>query len=98
TNGSQLARHAEGLVSAGVRRVNVSIDSLDPTRFAAITRWGRLNQVLGGLAAAKAAGLAVKINTVALKGVNEDEFDRLIEWCAEQGFDLTFIEVMPIGD
>jgi cyclic pyranopterin phosphate synthase len=98
TNGSQLARHAEGLVAAGVRRVNVSIDTLDPARFATITRWGRLTQVLGGLEAAKAAGLAVKINTVALKGVNEGEFDRLIEWCGEQGFDLTFIEVMPMGD
>jgi GTP 3',8-cyclase len=98
TNGSQLARHAEALVAAGVRRVNVSIDTLDPARFAEITRWGRLNQVLDGLAAAKAAGLAVKINTVALKGVNEDEFDRLIEWCGQEGFDLTFIEVMPMGD
>jgi cyclic pyranopterin phosphate synthase len=98
TNGSQLARHAEALVAAGVRRVNVSIDTLDPAKFAEITRWGRLNQVLDGLAAAKAAGLAVKINTVALKGVNEDEFDRLIEWCGQEGFDLTFIEVMPMGD
>jgi GTP 3',8-cyclase len=98
TNGSQLARHAEALVGAGVRRVNVSIDTLDPAKFAEITRWGRLNQVLDGLAAAKAAGLAVKINTVALKGVNEDEFDGLIEWCGEEGFDLTFIEVMPMGD
>jgi cyclic pyranopterin phosphate synthase len=98
TNGSQLARHAEALVAAGVRRVNVSIDTLDPARFAEITRWGRLNQVLDGLAAAKTAGLAVKINTVALKGVNEDEFDRLIEWCGQEGFDLTLIEVMPMGD
>ena len=98
TNGSQLARHAEALVAAGVRRVNVSIDTLDPAKFAEITRWGRLNQVLDGLAAAKAAGLAVKINAVALKGVNEDELDRLIEWCGEEGFDLTFIEVMPMGD
>jgi GTP 3',8-cyclase len=98
TNGSQLARHAEALVAAGVRRINVSIDTLDPAKFAEITRWGRLNQVLDGLAAAKAAGLAVKINTVALKGVNEDEFDRLIEWCGQEGFDLTFIEVMPMGD
>ncbi|MEA2779629.1 MAG: 3,8-cyclase [Rhodospirillaceae bacterium] len=98
TNGSQLARHASGLVACGVRRVNVSIDTLDPDKFAAITRWGRLNQVLDGLAAAKAAGLAVKINAVALKGVNEDEFDRLIEWCGTEGFDLTLIEVMPMGD
>jgi cyclic pyranopterin phosphate synthase len=98
TNGSQLARFAEALYGAGVRRVNVSVDTLDPERFQAITRWGRLDQVLGGLEAARAAGLAVKINTVALKGVNEDEFDRLIEWCGERGFDLTFIEVMPMGD
>ena len=69
-----------------------------PQKFAAITRWGRLDAVLAGLAAAKAAGLAIKINTVALKGVNEDEFDQLIEWCGAQGFDLTIIEVMPMGD
>src|SRR4051794_29354304 len=92
TNGSQLARYAAELKSCGVERVNVSIDTLDPERFAAITRWGRLDQVLGGVAAAAAAGLAVKINTVALKGVNEDEFDRLVPWCGERGFDLTFIE------
>ncbi|HUN52279.1 MAG TPA: GTP 3',8-cyclase MoaA, partial [Candidatus Sulfotelmatobacter sp.] len=98
TNGSQLARHAADLFAAGVRRVNVSVDSLDEARFAAITRWGRLPQVLDGIAAAKAAGLAVKINTVALKGVNEDEFDRLIAWCGSEGFDLTFIETMPMGD
>jgi cyclic pyranopterin phosphate synthase len=98
TNGSQLARHAEALVKAGVRRINVSVDTLDPDRFRAITRWGDLGKVLDGIAAAKAAGLAVKINAVALKGVNEDEFDRLITWCGEQGFDLTLIETMPMGD
>ena len=98
TNGSQLVRHAADLAACGVRRINVSLDTLDPQKFAAITRWGRLDAVLEGLAAAKAAGLAIKINTVALKGVNEDEFDQLIEWCGAQGFDLTIIEVMPMGD
>jgi GTP 3',8-cyclase len=98
TNGSQLARYADELKSAGVKRINVSLDTLDPEKFAAITRWGKLNQVLDGLDAAKRAGLAVKINAVALKGVNDDEFDRLIGWCGEQGFDLTLIEVMPMGD
>ncbi|WP_085121043.1 GTP 3',8-cyclase MoaA [Tistlia consotensis] len=98
TNGSQLARYAEPLVAAGVRRVNVSLDTLDPDKFAAITRWGRLDKVLDGLAAAKAAGLEIKINAVALKGVNDDEIHRLVAWCGEEGFDLTFIEVMPMGD
>ena len=98
TNGSQLAKHSEALVRAGVRRVNVSLDTLDPEKFTAITRWGRLEKVLEGLAAAKAAGLAVKINTVALKGVNEDELHRLVEWAGDEGFDLTFIEVMPLGE
>jgi cyclic pyranopterin phosphate synthase len=98
TNGSQLARHAEALHAAGVRRVNVSLDTLDSRKFAGITRWGRLDQVLAGIEAAKRAGLAVKINTVALKGVNDDEFDRLILWCGAEGFDLTLIEVMPMGE
>jgi GTP 3',8-cyclase len=98
TNGSQLARYAHELRDAGVRRVNVSLDTLDAARFAAITRWGRLHQVLAGIEAAKQAGLKVKLNTVALKGVNEDEFDRLIAWCGEEGFDLTLIEVMPLGE
>jgi cyclic pyranopterin phosphate synthase len=98
TNGSQLAKHADALVAAGVRRVNVSLDSLDAAKFRRITRWGRLEQVLEGVAAAKRAGLAVKINTVALKGVNDEEFDRLIAWCGAEGHDLTFIEVMPMGD
>ena len=98
TNGTQLAKFAGELAAAGVSRINVSLDTLQPDRFRDITRWGRLEQVHEGLAAAKAAGLAVKINAVALKGVNEDEFDRLIAWCGEEGFDLTFIEVMPMGE
>ncbi|MGE3932306.1 MAG: GTP 3',8-cyclase MoaA [Rhodospirillaceae bacterium] len=98
TNGSQLARYAGELAEAGVRRINVSLDTLDAAKFAAITRWGKLDKVLDGIAAAKAAGLAVKINAVALKGVNDDEFDRLVEWCGREGFDLTFIEVMPMGE
>ncbi len=98
TNGSQLSRFAEQLVACGVRRINVSLDTLDSDKFAEITRWGRLQQVKDGLAAAKDAGLAVKINAVALKGVNEDEFDDLIAWCGDEGFGLTLIETMPLGD
>jgi cyclic pyranopterin phosphate synthase len=98
TNGSQLARHAEELRACGVRRVNVSLDTLDPAKFAEITRRGRLDQVLAGLDAAKRVGLQVKVNTVALRGINEDELDELIAWCGEQGFDLVLIEVMPMGD
>ncbi|MBV8537109.1 MAG: GTP 3',8-cyclase MoaA [Alphaproteobacteria bacterium] len=98
TNGSQLAKYAQDLAQCGVRRINVSLDTLDPAKFQAITRWGKLDAVLDGIAAAKAAGLRVKINTVALKGVNDDEFDRLIAWCGEEGHDLTLIEVMPMGD
>ncbi len=98
TNGSQLPRFADELCDAGVRRVNVSLDTLDANKFKAITRWGRFDQVMAGIAAAKEAGLRVKINTVALKGVNEDEFDDLIRWCGDEGFDLTFIETMPMGD
>ena len=101
TNATQLAKHADGLAAAGVRRLNVSLDSLDPAKFEAITRWGKLDQVLEGIMAAKAAGLAVKINTVALKGVdggNEDEHEHLVEWCGKHGFDITFIETMPMGD
>ncbi|MBC7141913.1 MAG: GTP 3',8-cyclase MoaA [Rhodobacteraceae bacterium] len=98
TNGSQLARFAAELAAAGVRRVNVSLDTLDPAKFQAITRWGRLAQVMDGIAAAKAAGLRVKINTVALKGFNEDELFPLLDWCAGEGHDLTFIEVMPMGE
>jgi cyclic pyranopterin phosphate synthase len=98
TNGTQLDRFAQGLAEAGVRRINVSLDTLKPDLFRDITRWGRIEPVLEGLQAAKAAGLAVKINAVALKGVNEDEIDRLVEWCGEQGFDLVLIEVMPMGE
>ena len=98
TNGSQLARHAAELADCGVRRVNVSLDTLDADKFRQITRWGRLDQVLGGIAAARAEGLRVKINTVALKGFNEDELFSLLDWCATEDHDLTFIEVMPMGD
>ena len=98
TNGSQLEKFAGPLYEAGVRRINVSLDTLDADKFAAITRWGRLPQVLRGIEATREAGLRVKINTVALKGFNEDELFRLTEWCAEKDVDLTFIEVMPMGD
>jgi cyclic pyranopterin phosphate synthase len=98
TNGSQLAKYADELAEIGVRRINVSIDTLDPGKFTAITRWGKLEKVMEGLAAAKRAGLAIKINTVALKGVNDDEFDHLVAWAGDEGFDLTFIEVMPMGE
>jgi cyclic pyranopterin phosphate synthase len=98
TNGSQLARFAGDLAAAGVRRVNVSLDTLDDAKFAAVTRWGRLPQVLDGIRAATDAGLKVKINAVALRGVNDDELFSLTDWCADQGHDLTWIEVMPMGD
>ena len=98
SNATQLTKYADELAAAGVRRINVSLDTLDPTKFTAITRWGNLDQVLDGLAAAKRAGLAVKINTVALKGINDDELDSMLAWCGECGFDLTFIEVMPMGE
>ena len=98
TNGSQLARHAAELYDCGVRRVNVSLDTLDADKFAKITRWGRLQQVLDGIKAAKDAGLKVKINAVALKGFNDIELFDLVEWCGQEGHDLTFIEVMPMGD
>ncbi len=98
TNGSQLERFAGNLYTAGVRRVNVSLDTLDEEKFAAITRWGRLPQVLRGIDAAQRAGLKVKINAVALKGFNEPELPYITEWCAERGIDLTWIEVMPMGD
>ncbi|MDF1855665.1 GTP 3',8-cyclase MoaA [Pseudooceanicola sp.] len=98
TNGSQLERFAGDLYAAGVRRVNVSIDTLDEEKFARITRWGRLPQVLRGLDAAQAAGLRVKINAVALKGFNEDELISLAEFCAARDMDMTWIEVMPMGD
>jgi len=98
TNGTQLERYAEPLFSAGVRRVNVSLDTLDPARFAAITRRGDIGKTLAGIFAAKAAGLAVKINAVALRGVNEDEIDDMVAWCGSHGFDLCLIETMPLGD
>jgi GTP 3',8-cyclase len=98
TNGTQLTKHAGALYAAGVRRVNVSLDTLDPARFAQITRWGKIEQTLDGIFAAKAAGLAVKINAVALKGVNEGEFDGMLAWCGEHGLDLCLIETMPMGE
>lgn len=98
TNGSQLKKMAQPLYDVGVRRLNVSLDTLDKGKFQAITRWGRLDQVLDGIEAARAVGLRVKINVVALKGTNDDELDRLVEWCRDWGMDLTFIEVMPMGD
>ncbi len=98
TNGSQLARYADQLVDCGVRRVNVSIDTLKPDRFKEITRWGELSQVLNGLEAAQAAGLSVKINAVALKGVNEDEIEDLVVFAHSRGHDLTLIETMPLGE
>ena len=98
TNGSQLARFAKDLHRCGVRRVNVSLDSLVRERFEAITRRGRFDQVMAGIEAAKAAGLKVKINMVALKDVNEDELDRMLAWCGGEGFDLTLIETMPMGE
>src|SRR6266516_3942401 len=97
TNGSQLARFATELADCGVKRINVSVDTLDPIKFKAITRWGELDKVLAGIAAARAAGLRVKINAVALKGVNEHEFDELIRWAHGDGMDLTLIETMPLG-
>ncbi len=98
TNGSQLAKFAEPLAALGIRRINISLDTLDPAKFTKITRWGRLPQVLEGIDAAKAAGLRVKINAVALKDFNEDELFGLLDWCAREDHDLTFIEVMPMGE
>ena len=98
TNGSQLEKYADELFACGVRRINVSLDTLDPNKFRAITRWGDLNGVLAGIRAAQHVGLAVKINAVALKGVNDNELVRLMEWAHGQAMDITFIEVMPLGD
>jgi GTP 3',8-cyclase len=98
TNGTQLLRFARDLVSAGVKRINVSLDTRDPDAFRAITRWGDLDKVLDGIDAADAAGLAIKINTVALKGVNEDEIEDLMLWAHSRGFDFTLIETMPMGE
>ena len=98
TNGSQLRKYARDLAACGVKRVNISLDTLDEAKFADITRWGRLGQVLDGIDAAQEAGLKIKINMVALKGTNDDELEHVVNWCAKRGFDLTFIEVMPMGD
>lgn len=98
TNGSQLEKYATDLAACGVKRINVSLDTLDEEKFARVTRWGRLPQVLRGIDAAQAAGMRVKINAVALKGFNEDELFTLTDWCAARDVDLTFIEVMPMGD
>jgi len=98
TNGSQLTKYAAELKSYGVERINVSLDTLDPDKFRAITRWGDLDQVLRGIDAAQTAGLKVKINAVALKGVNEDELGELVAWAHGRGMDITVIEVMPLGD
>lgn len=98
TNGSQLARYAEQLVEYGIKRINVSLDTLDAEKFAQITRWGKLDKVMIGLRAAKAAGLQIKINAVAVRDFNDNELDRILTWCGEQGFDLTLIETMPLGD
>lgn len=98
TNGSQLTRFSTDLYAAGVRRVNVSLDTLDPAIFASVTRWGKIEKTLEGIFAAKAAGLAIKINAVALKRVNEDAFDGMLAWCGEHGFDLCLIETMPLGE
>jgi len=98
SNGTQLSRFAYELADAGVKRINISLDTLDPAKFKAITRWGDLERVMDGIAQARAAGLTIKINAVALRGVNDDEIDRMLSWCGECGFDLTFIEVMPVGE
>jgi cyclic pyranopterin phosphate synthase len=98
TTGSQLEKYAHDLRAAGIRRINVSLDTLDAEKFRAITRWGSLDKVLAGIAAARSAGLQIKINAVALKSVNEDEFPRLLEWAHSGGMDLTLIEVMPLGE
>jgi cyclic pyranopterin phosphate synthase len=98
TNATQLVRHAPMLFDAGIRRINVSLDSRDPERFRHITRRGDLGQVLGGIEAAAATGLKIKINMVALRGLNEDEIAPMLRWCGDQGFDLTLIETMPLGE
>ena len=98
TNGSQLERYAQDLAACGVKRINVSLDTLDAAKFRAITRWGDLDRVMSGLKAAQRAGLSIKINAVALKGVNESEIHSLVRWSHDEGMDITFIEVMPMGD
>jgi GTP 3',8-cyclase len=98
TNASQLPKFAVALKEAGVQRINISLDTLNPQRFRAITRWGNFDQVMAGIDAADAAGLKIKLNAVALKGINEDEFDALMRFAHDRGFDLTLIETMPMGD
>jgi len=98
TNGSQLARFATELVDCGVKRINVSVDTLDPVKFRTITRWGDLSRVMAGIDAAQAAGLRIKINVVALKGFNDEELPDLIQWAHGRGMDMTLIETMPMGD
>ena len=98
TNGSQLSKHAADLYACGVRRINVSLDTLNADKFLAITRWGKFDRVMAGIDAALAAGLEVKINTVAMLNFNEDELDQMIAWCGERGLDMTMIEAMPMGD
>ena len=98
TNGSQLEKYAVELKANGIRRINISLDTLDAEKFRSITRWGELDKVIAGIDSAQAAGLEVKINAVALKGVNEDEISGLLEWAHGRGMDLTVIEVMPLGD
>lgn len=98
TNGSQLAKYADQLVEYGVKRINVSLDSLNPEKFELITRWGKLEDVINGLTIAKKAGLEIKINAVALKNFNDNEIDEMIAWCGQKDYDLTFIETMPMGE
>lgn len=98
TNGTRLETFSDQLVDAGVKRINVSLDTLNPDRFRAMTRWGDLNKVLRGIESAKQAGLAIKINAVAMRDVNDQDVDQMVAWCGDQGFDLTFIETMPLGD
>jgi cyclic pyranopterin phosphate synthase len=98
TNGSQLARHAAELVDCGVKRINVSLDTLDKDKFRQVTRWGDLDKVMAGIEAARSAGLKVKLNAVALKGFNEDELPEMLTWAHGRGMDLTVIETMPMGE
>lgn len=98
TNGSQLSRYAEELAAAGVRRINVSLDTRDAQKFQAVTRWGNIEKVMAGIRAAQKAGLQIKINMVALKGVNEGDIEEMLRWCHGEGMDLTLIETMPMGD
>lgn len=98
TNGSQLTKFATQLADIGIKRLNISLDTLNTEKFKTVTRWGKLDQVIAGIDAAKKAGLDIKINMVALKGTNEDELNDFVSWCGDQNFDLTFIEVMPMGE